>query len=125
MAYTYSPRACATCTTDFRPTGARSYRCSPCQITARAAAAAPKVRARGESHRRFLDAVKLTAGCADCGYAAHPAALHFDHRPGVDKVFNIGSARQFAMPTLVAEIEKCNVVCANCHAVRTAERRAA
>lgn len=71
-----------------------------------------------------LQQYKVDQGCADCGYNTHPAALHFDHLPGVKKLFNvmerIGS---YSMERLWAEIAKCEVVCANCHAVRTAERR--
>lgn len=71
-----------------------------------------------------VHAYKLEHGCADCGYSVHPAALEFDHRPGEDKLFNIGEKIGiYKRETLWAEIAKCDVVCANCHAVRTAERR--
>jgi hypothetical protein len=56
----------------------------------------------------------------------HPAALDFDHRPDVVKEFQIGGNLQLG-PTqrLLSEIAKCDVVCANCHRIRTHERRAA
>lgn len=67
---------------------------------------------------------KLSLGCADCGYNKHPAALEFDHRPGEKKLFNIGEkVGSYAIERIWAEIAKCDVVCANCHAIRTAERR--
>lgn len=81
-----------------------------------------RLKAHREARRLFLDAVKLTAGCADCGYRTHPAALEFDHISG-DKVGNLGTMRsRSSWARLVAEIEKCEVVCANCHRVRTATR---
>lgn len=66
--------------------------------------------------RRWLDAYKLKAGCVDCGYKAHHAALHFDHVRG-EKLINVCNAKSIAQAE--AEIEKCEVRCANCHAVKT------
>lgn len=37
-----------------------------------------------------LDALKLEAGCVDCGYNKHPAALHFDHRDPETKLKALG-----------------------------------
>lgn len=60
----------------------------------------------------------------DCGYNTHAEALHFDHRPGEVKCFNIGEQiGNRSMEALWAEIAKCDVRCANCHAVMTASRR--
>lgn len=78
---------------------------------------------RGKSYRRFVDSVKVTAGCADCGYDAHPEALDFDHLPGQEKGFALAAGPRKPMHLVVAEIEKCEVVCANCHRIRTANRR--
>lgn len=75
-------------------------------------------------NRERLNNYKLERGCVDCGYVGHPQALQFDHVRGV-KRFNIGSKVKLAWSTLLDEIAKCDVVCANCHAVRTAERRRA
>lgn len=70
----------------------------------------------------MLDAIKLEAGCADCGYREHPAALQFDHLPGTHKLFRLSHSAQRAWHLVLAEVAKCEVVCANCHAVRTATR---
>jgi hypothetical protein len=66
---------------------------------------------------------KMAMGCADCGYNAHPAALDFDHLPGNEKIRDIKSGAQLGWAALQAEVAKCEVVCANCHRIRTAERR--
>lgn len=58
--------------------------------------------------------------CMDCGGTFHPAAMEFDH--GVsEKLFNVGDATRVAMSVtrLVTEMKKCELVCANCHRVRT------
>lgn len=66
---------------------------------------------------------KLFVGCTDCGYREHSAALDFDHvRDG--KTSNIAKMAGCAsMERLMAEMAKCEVVCANCHRVRTVERQ--
>jgi hypothetical protein len=67
---------------------------------------------------------KLSVGCDDCGYREHHAALDFDHRPGESKLFPImrdGITRSWE--TLWAEVAKCDVVCSNCHRVRTFDRQ--
>lgn len=74
--------------------------------------------------RQFLDQTKLESGCVVCGYNTHPAALDFDHLPGTNKVATI--AKLFSglkEELLLEEIKKCEVVCANCHRVRTATRQ--
>ncbi len=63
---------------------------------------------------------KLEVGCADCGYNTDPAALDFDHVRGT-KIGSITSMRR-SLYKVLDEIEKCEVVCANCHRIRTAER---
>lgn len=72
--------------------------------------------------REYVGALKLERGCTDCGYAAHPAALDFDHLPGTIKVRDIKQGQQLGWQALLNEIDKCEVVCANCHRIRTYER---
>ncbi len=69
-----------------------------------------------------LEAYKTKHGCADCGYNKHPVALDFDHLPGHVKEFTIGSQMIRNMDRIWAEVAKCEVVCANCHRIRTATR---
>jgi len=62
-----------------------------------------------------------THPCIDCG-EGDPVVLEFDHLR--DKVFNIGGElSDQSWESILAEIEKCDVVCANCHRRRTARRR--
>ena len=58
--------------------------------------------------------------CLDCG-EKDPIVLEFDHLG--DKDFNIAKGiRDRNWKTVLAEIAKCDVVCANCHRRRTARR---
>lgn len=81
---------------------------------------------RIRSRREYADAAKVAAGCMDCPPGATwPAiALDFDHRPGLPKVGTVSALiTKGSWDSFVAEIEKCDVVCANHHRIRTNERR--
>jgi len=67
--------------------------------------------------------IKLDEGCADCGYNVEPHALQFDHLPDTEKLYNVSQMYHLAWDRILDEIHKCEVVCANCHAIRTASRR--
>ena len=72
--------------------------------------------------RRIVEAGK-NKPCMDCETQYHPYVMQYDHVRGKKK-FNLGAATQNA-PNLQAvrdEIAKCEVVCANCHAMRTWSR---
>lgn len=71
--------------------------------------------------REMVDDIKLSRGCIDCGYNKRACALQFDHVAG--KTFQISSQLTCNLDRLLAEIAKCDVVCACCHAVRTQDRR--
>jgi len=73
------------------------------------------------ARRSALAMLKLEKGCADCGYDKDPAALDFDHVG--EKSFSIGDNRLISWERLLPEIDKCEVVCANCHRIRTVRRK--
>jgi hypothetical protein len=62
--------------------------------------------------------------CSDCGVSYPSHVMDFDHVRG-EKTFNISRALRVSKEKLLEEIEKCEVVCANCHRIRTYERRTA
>lgn len=83
----------------------------------------PQAIAREAERREAVAQIKLEAGCVDCGYRAHAAALDFDHLPGFEKRKGIADLMDHAWEIILAEITKCEVRCANCHRIKTAERR--
>jgi len=49
--------------------------------------------------------------------------MQWDHLPGNEKLGDItGSLRNHSQAKILAEIGKCDLVCANCHAIRTYNR---
>jgi hypothetical protein len=93
----------------------KEYRCSDCNNK--------RNRLRDKEYRDRLRKIKLERGCADCGYNAHAAALHFDHLPEFEKIFELGQAQRYSWKKVEEEMTKCEIVCANCHAIRTAYRK--
>ena len=68
----------------------------------------------------FLLDFFASRSCADCG-EHDPLVLEFDHVS--DKKFSIARGlRDRSLQDLIAEMAKCDVVCANCHRRRTARR---
>jgi hypothetical protein len=62
--------------------------------------------------------------CADCKVTYPYYVMDFDHL-GDDKVDNLADIvrRKCSKKAVYAEIEKCELVCANCHRIRTHRRR--
>lgn len=58
--------------------------------------------------------------CTDCGIQYDWWIMEFDHTRGIKK-FNVTScgSKNRKSQALLDEIEKCDVVCANCHSNRT------
>ncbi len=79
-----------------------------------------KDRQRHKKVKIFLREYKMSKGCAECGYIKHHSALQFDHVRG-EKLIDVCFAKSIEQAK--KEIEKCEVVCANCHSIRTFERR--
>jgi hypothetical protein len=66
---------------------------------------------------------KEDKGCADCGLKFPHYVLEFDHLPGQKKVDNVYRVlKKYGVESAWQEVAKCDVVCANCHKVRTYER---
>ena len=88
--------------------------------------------------RDLINDYKVSNGCSDCGFDSHPAALHFDHRdPSTKYRTAMGRAvhpadmikagrdgmPRYSWATILGELAKCDVRCANCHAARTTRLR--
>lgn len=67
---------------------------------------------------------KATLHCRNCG-EWRPECLHFHHRDPRQKEFNVSEwiRNGVSLETLKAEIAKCDVLCANCHAIETQNQK--
>ncbi|MEX2547856.1 MAG: hypothetical protein WD830_08725 [Chloroflexota bacterium] len=62
--------------------------------------------------------------CTDCGQRFAPHQMDFDHRDHSAKSFTVMTGRVMLMSTakVMAEVAKCDIVCLNCHRLRTRDR---
>lgn len=69
-----------------------------------------------ERKRNQFLRLKSTLACKKCG-ESHPACIEFHHRDAAKKEFNISQAWRigYSWERILAEIVKCDVLCANCH----------
>lgn len=81
-------------------------------------------RARAAKARRvdWVNKIKTLAPCPDCNQRWPACAMDFDHRPGEVKCFNVAEGLNRSVPAILGEMAKCDLVCSNCHRVRTAAR---
>jgi hypothetical protein len=86
----------------------QSY-CKPCLLTAQ------KQRWR----LRKLDAIEHLGGvCADCGQQYPYQVYQFHHLTPGEKDFDWGKGRQMKWELVLEELDKCVLLCANCHILR-------
>ncbi len=76
----------------------------------------------------WMDGLK-NKPCLDCGRTFPPECMDFDHINPATKSFTIsyrvvscGCKSEKAKETILAEIAKCRLICANCHRIRTAKQ---
>jgi hypothetical protein len=81
-------------------------------------------RARWRANAKFLNEIRRVP-CADCGVRYEPWVMQFDHRDGTKKKFLVSRMIHRGRKTILEEVAKCDIVCANCHRERTYQRRMA
>ena len=75
---------------------------------------------RGYARRKIYELLKSSA-CVDCD-EKHPACLEFDHVRGEKKMAVSSLVKHgYSWKSIQAEIEKCEIRCANCHRKRTTQ----
>ena len=72
--------------------------------------------------RDYIRSLKHGRACTDCKNNFPHYVLDYDHRPDESKledISKIASKRNWTRDRIDAEIAKCDIVCANCHRIRT------
>lgn len=63
-------------------------------------------------------AIDYKGGCCEsCGFNMHPAALQFHHTDPLTKDVSWDKLRLRAWNKIQTELDKCQLLCANCHAI--------
>lgn len=103
-----SERCCKQCGKrymyDYRHKGNdRAYTCETCKMKER-------------NVRRKIMAILYKGGkCEHCGYGKIHEAMDFHHTDASTKEFSIGQAYRLSWKRITTELDKCILVCANCH----------
>jgi len=110
----------------------RSYHCRECSNkNSRAWAKANPQTARKQTKKALRNAEQIVREyiaqhkarkCTDCRIQFPACAMDFDHVRG-KKIAAVSSLYKRGLITVKKEIAKCELVCSNCHRVRTYERR--
>ena len=117
-----------------RSTGKLHSWCKPCQRLARHRSylkrrsyyLAKSKECRKQYVNRARDVVRALKckPCTDCGQQFHFCAMDFDHVKGTKKfMLSRFSHSKHGIEKLKVEAAKCDVVCSNCHRIRTHNRR--
>lgn len=98
----------------------RIYNADPANRAKANAQALARTRARRAERSAWLEGYRRAQGCVDCG--TREGQLDLDHRDDMLKLFNPadGASRPTSWERLKAEVAKCDVRCARCHAKRHA-----
>lgn len=105
---------CRECVSAERKKQYESYKSRGLQAAARRRAV--------ERTKEIIDKAKDNP-CTDCGMKFHPVCMDFDHIK--EKTYNVSLMKGFGVEALKKEISKCELVCSNCHRIRTHKRRLA
>ena len=105
-------KKCATCGTNIRNT--RKYCSKECRVN------------KPVTQKNFMSYQELKVFCLEykgnkcsiCGYNKCNAALQFHHNDSSLKKYSISAlcSRNTISPLLLEELDKCTLLCANCHA---------
>jgi hypothetical protein len=79
---------------------------------------AESIRRKNQKSRDFMDSLK-DKPCVDCGKSFPPCVMDFDHRDKQQKKKNVGQMLGCSKDRILEEAAKCDIVCANCHRIRT------
>ena len=66
--------------------------------------------------RKLIREIKENSGCVKCGYNKCYAALDFHHLANKHLSINSAVSKRWSWTRIQKEIDKCIVLCKNCHA---------
>ena len=81
-------------------------------------------KARRKKILAYIKSIALERWCCICWYNKHIAALQFHHRNQLSKKDAVSELirKWYSLDKIKEEIDKCDVVCANCHLIITSEQ---
>lgn len=83
-----------------------------------------RIRSKKLEIKQVIEQLK-SEPCTDCGNRFPYYVMDFDHIDGTTKTFNVSEMRAYSLDNILKEVSKCELVCANCHRIRTFSRQSA
>ena len=81
-------------------------------------------KANKRRNAEYVQQAKLGGKCARCGWDEHPCALDFHHLDPTKKIKEVASmVSGSSIQRIQEEIDKCLLVCANCHRILHHEQK--
>lgn len=80
-------------------------------------------RARYKENLEYVSNIKSTTPCADCKKIYDPICMDFDHLDPSIKLNKISELIKGHLKNVIDEMAKCEIVCSNCHRIRTRDRK--
>lgn len=77
-----------------------------------------RVRKYRKEKRSYILEILKNSKCLNCGINDY-RVLEFDHRNPEEKSFNLGDSTKYTLDRIKKEIDKCDILCANCHRIKT------
>lgn len=123
-------RLCSSCGSSYEDYGQKANLCKPCRRQydrdyhkGRSQEVKDRKRdlqkIRRVENRKYLYEYLSKNPCVVCG-EADPVVLEFDHLDQSQKFKALSVMVEYSLKTIQKEIEKCRVLCANCHRRHTA-----
>jgi hypothetical protein len=73
--------------------------------------------------KAYIDKIKTATPCADCRKKFPPVCMDFDHVEAKVRTVSGLVSGAYRLELVKEEIARCELVCANCHRIRTAKRK--
>lgn len=112
-----------------KKTGKRSSHCKKCQnayckahYNQNKQYYKDKAIRNGRTYAGYVNSLKKKP-CLDCKQTFHPCQMDFDHVRDKVESISVAVLNGWSKPRLDSEIAKCDLVCSNCHRLRTWQRR--
>lgn len=87
------------------------------------AARRARQRAHIDAERAWMAQLKSGLPCTDCGAVFPIYVMHWDHLPQFEKRDDVSAmVGTRTREAVLEELQKCELVCANCHVMRTVAR---
>ena len=106
--------------------GLQSY-CKSCAVKVRMQSYSENINKESDyrklirkSNQKAIQQYKESMPCSDCGIQYPYFVMDFDHLDS--KKYNVSQMLTLSWDTILKEIEKCDLVCSNCHRFRTHQR---